>query len=107
MSAGGAGKPIDPAEWAKLVGPLPRPSRLATRQRVAREARADGKSAALWLSAPRTPGATPSEFGPYATIEAARDAAEELFGGRTDLSYQSVQIIHPDGSRVEYAGPCR
>lgn len=94
MSAGGAGKPIDPAEWVKLVGPLPRPSRLATRQRVAR---------ALWLSAPRTPGATPSDFGPYATIEAARQAAEEFFGARADLSYQSVQIIHPD----EYAGPCR
>lgn len=107
MIARGVGRVIDSAEWASLVGPLPRPSRLESRQRIAADARAKGTSATLWISAPRTPGAAPSDFGPYATIEAAREAAEILFGDRTDFSYPSVRIELHDGSRIEYAGPCR
>ncbi len=72
------------------------------------------------IKAPATPGATPSTFGPYKTLAAARKEARR-WEVRGDLTVQDVRIERlvgrPLGSRdvpdgrptqfVEYAGPCR
>lgn len=57
------------------------------------------------VSAPKTPGATPSET-PAATLAEARKIAK-TYSGRRDLKGQDVRINKADGSLVEYAGPAR
>lgn len=57
------------------------------------------------VTAPKTPGATPSSQ-PAATLAEARKIAK-AFAGRRDLTGQDVRIERADGQLVEYAGPSR
>jgi hypothetical protein len=57
------------------------------------------------VTAPKTPGATPSSQ-PAATLADARRIAR-TFRDRRDLAGQDVRIEHSDGRLVEYAGPAR
>jgi len=56
------------------------------------------------LTAPATPGATPTVASTHSTLESARAAARTLSRGRPDLRGQDVRIDREDGSLVEYAG---
>lgn len=72
------------------------------------------------ISAPATPGARPTTYGPFKTLAAARKEARK-WAHRKDLTNQDVRIERrpgrPNGSRdnpdgrevvfVEYAGPNR
>lgn len=57
------------------------------------------------VSAPKTPGATPSNH-PAASMAQARKIAK-TFANRPDLKGQDVRIERADGQLVEYAGPAR
>lgn len=57
------------------------------------------------VTAPKTPGATPSGQ-PAATLAEARKIAATYLD-RRDLRGQDVRIERPDGRLVEYAGPAR
>ena len=57
------------------------------------------------VTAPRTPGATPTVIGTADTISEARKIARGCWS--PDLNGQDVRIETLDGSRVEYAGPAR
>lgn len=57
------------------------------------------------VSAPKTPGASPSNL-PASTLREARSIAK-TFRDRRDLCGQDVRIERPDGTLVEYAGPSR
>lgn len=57
------------------------------------------------VTAPATPGATPSSELAYTLTEARRLAAK--FRYRRDLTGQDVRIERLDGQLVEYAGPAR
>ena len=57
------------------------------------------------VSAPKTPGASPSAH-PAKTLAEARKIAK-TFADRRDLKGQDVRIEKADGSLVEYAGPAR
>lgn len=59
------------------------------------------------ITAPKTPGATPSVVATATTLSAARKSARYFSRDRRDLSGQDVRINRPDGSLVEYAGPTR
>lgn len=56
------------------------------------------------VTAPATPGATPSVVSTHATLTAARKSAVGFSRGRRDLRGQDVRIERPDGALVEYAG---
>ncbi len=56
------------------------------------------------VSAPKTPGATPSVIAGADTLRAARREAKAFRAGRRDLHRQDVRIEREDGSLVEYAG---
>ncbi len=72
------------------------------------------------IRVPATPGATPSVFGPFPTLAAARQEAKR-YDVRRDLTNQDLRIERrpgvalgsrdvPDGREavfVEYAGPNR
>lgn len=57
------------------------------------------------VTAPKTPGATPSSEG-ASSLREARQIAKQ-YRDRRDLSNQGVRIERPDGQLVEYAGPNR
>ena len=58
------------------------------------------------VTAPRTPGATPSVIGTADTLTEARQIAAQ-FRHRPDLRGQDVRIDDATGRKVEYAGPAR
>jgi hypothetical protein len=58
------------------------------------------------VTAPKTPGAQPTEVAVVRTLADARRAARP-YKSRPDLAGQDVRINHADGSLVEYAGPSR
>lgn len=60
------------------------------------------------ITAPYTPGATPTTRYQVETLDTARRIANEISFGRPDLMYQDVRIERADdGQLVEYAGPAR
>jgi hypothetical protein len=59
------------------------------------------------ITAPYTPGATPSPQGGTRTLAEARIFARKISQGRGDLRGQDVRIEDLDGNLVEYAGPAR
>ena len=59
------------------------------------------------VTAPVTPGATPSTVGTARTLRDARVIAKRAAAGRRDLTGQDVRIDTADGMLVEYAGPAR
>ena len=59
------------------------------------------------VSAPKTPGASPTVLSTHSTLREARKAARSL-GARRDLTRQDVRIERTtDIHVVEYAGPSR
>lgn len=59
------------------------------------------------ITAPTTPGASPTVVRQRLTRAEARKAAREFSRGRPDLKGQDVRIETLDGALVQYAGPCR
>ena len=58
-----------------------------------------------FVSAPKTPGATPTRLAAASLPEARKIA--KTFAGRRDLKGQDVRIERDTGALVEYAGPPR
>ncbi len=56
------------------------------------------------VTAPKTPGATPSTVGSATNLRDARRIATTFSRGRHDLAGQDVRIELTDGKLVEYAG---
>lgn len=56
------------------------------------------------VTAPKTPGATPSKIAAANALRDARREAKSFRAGRRDLRGQDVRIELADGSLVEYAG---
>lgn len=59
------------------------------------------------VTAPSTPGATPTTQATCGTLREARREARSLSCDRADLAGQDVRIERADGSLVEYAGTGR
>lgn len=56
------------------------------------------------ITAPKTPGSTPTAIATAATLREARKLAREHSRGRRDLRGQDVRIERENGQLVEYAG---